>query len=494
MVKNSIRTRLFLQVALIIVAFGAVIMFLISQFLGSYYIWNEKRILTEVGKTIKKMDLTSQDFKSQMAAYESKYNIIIDIYYDNGLSFYTTFYNAVYQRPDNVLQYRPQRMPVLSREINGDGSYFDIKLETANNIKYLVYTTRTDGGLNVEIYVQKDVIEASADIANQFILIITGAGILVCLLWAYFYSRRFTNPLIEMNAVTRRMSKMDFTQKCKPNTKDEIGQLGGSINNLSDTLDRTLHALRQKNRQLERDIEKERNMEKMRQEFIANVSHELKTPIAIIQGYAEGLEVCLHDDTQRCLEYAEIIMDESKKMNQMVLELLELSKYESGHQKFAPESFNIRNFTGKILEKHRLRLDEFNILAYNDVDKNFYGFGDVGKLEQILNNYISNAISHIKEPKRLAVSCADLGGCYRLSVFNTGDLIPVEEMENIWISFYRSDKAHHREQGRVGLGLSIVRAIQELHGLGYGVQNCKNGVSFWFDVKKTIGLSDGVQK
>lgn len=483
--KSSVRTRLFLQVALIVVALGAVIMLLISQFLSSYYVWNQKRVLADVGNSIKKSDLSDEDFKIRMAAIESKHNVIIDIYYDNGISYYTTFYSSVYQRPDNVLQYRPQRMPVLSREFNTDGSYFDIKLEAANNIKYLVFTTRSDSGLNIEIYAQKDVVEASAETANRFILMITAVGILFCLVWAYFYSRRFTNPLIEMNSVTRRMTKMDFTQKCRSATDDEIGQLGASINNLSDTLDKTLCTLREKNAQLERDIEKERNMEKMRQEFIANVSHELKTPIAIIQGYAEGLEVCIDDDAQRCREYAEIIIDESQKMNRMVLELLELSKYDSGHQKLVEERFNVKNFAEKILENHRLRLDEMNILTYNSVDETFYGFGDVEKLERVLNNYIVNAVSHIKEPKHITVSCLDIGDCYRLSVFNTGDRIPSDEMENIWISFYRSDKSHHREQGRVGLGLSIVKAIQELHGLGYGVQNSEGGVSFWFDIKKS---------
>lgn len=489
--KNSIRTRLFFQVSLIIIAIGAVIMLLISQFLGSYYIWNEKRILTDVAKNIRTEDIYAQDFKARMAAYESKYNIIIDIYYDNNIAIYTSFYNSVYQRPDNYYLIRPQRMPTLNREMNSDGSYFDTRQDQANNSKYLVYHVRDDIGYNIELYVQKDVIETSADLANQFILMITVAALFAALLWAYFFSKRFTKPLIEMNEVTRGMAEMDFTQKCIPNTKDEIGQLGNSINHLSVWLDYTLKELQEKNEQLEKDIEKERTLEKTRREFIANVSHELKTPIAIIQGYAEGLQVGVSDDPERLAEYADIIVDEAQKMNQMVFELLELSKYGSGHAQLSPESFNIRNFTGKILENYGLRLDDFEILAYNDVDKTYNGYGDVSKLEQVLNNYISNAISHCKDSKRIVISCADLGSCYRLGVFNTGDRIPAEEMEQIWVSFYRSDKAHSREQGRVGLGLSIVSAIQELHGLGYGVQNCQGGVRFWFDIKKSMMLSDG---
>lgn len=489
--KNSIRMRLFLQVALIVVAIGAVIMLLISQFLGSYYIWNEKRILTDVANHILEEDLYTQDFKSRMAAYESKYNMIIDIYYDNNISIYTSFYNSVYQRPEDYFMYRPQRMPTLNREMNDDGSYFDTRQDQVNNSQYLVFHTRDANGYNVEIYVQKDVIHTSAELANRFIFIITVAALFAALIWAYFFSRHFTKPLIEMNEVTRGMADMDFTRKCAPETEDELGQLGNSINHLSDSLDYTLRELQEKNARLEQDIEKERNLEKTRREFIANVSHELKTPIAIIQGYAEGLQVGVSDDPERLAEYADIIMDEAKKMNQMVYELLELSKYGSGHARLSPENFNIRNFTGKILENHALRLDEFEILAYNDVDETYSGYGDVSKLEQVLNNYISNAVSHCKSPKRIVVSCADLGSCYRLGVFNTGDRIPVEEMERIWGSFYRSDKAHSREQGRVGLGLSIVSAIQELHGLGYGVQNCQSGVRFWFDIKKSMMLSDG---
>lgn len=489
--KNSIRTRLFLQVALIVTAIGAVIMLLISQFLGGYYIRNEKRILTDVAGEILTKDLYTADFKSRMAAYESKYNIIIDIYTDNNISVYTSFYNSVYQRPEDYFMYRPQRMPTLNREMNSDGSYFDTRQDQVNGSCYLVYHTRNGKGYNIELYVQKDVINTSAELANRFILMVTVAAVIVALLWAYFFSKRFTKPLIEMNEVTRGMADMDFTRKCVPETKDELGQLGDSINHLSDSLDYTLRELQEKNARLEKDIEKERTLEKTRREFIGNVSHELKTPIAIIQGYAEGLQVGVSDDPERLTEYADIIMDEAKKMNRMVYELLELSKYGSGHAQLSPESFNIRKFTEKILENHALRLDEFEILAYNDVGKTYYGYGDVNKLEQVLNNYINNAVSHCKEPKKIVVSCDDLSSCYRLGVFNSGDRIPVNEMEQIWVSFYRSDKSHSREQGRVGLGLSIVSAIQELHGLGYGVQNCQGGVRFWFDIKKSTMLGNG---
>lgn len=482
--KSSIRRRLFLQVAFIIVLIGATIMILISQFLAPFYLWNEKRILTNISAEINAA-INEPNFNERMHAYESKYNVIIDIYNKRGISFYTTFFSSAYQRPNTLSTYRPSQMLVINRQLNDDGTYFDERMEVSNNIKYIVFCSNNNAmGYNVDLYVQKDAIETSAQYANRFIFMITGAAVLLSVIWAFVYSKRFTKPLIQMNDVTRDMAEMDFTQKCLTATHDEIGELGHSINHLSDTLAVALHDLQEKNAQLEKDIERERSLEKMRREFIANVSHELKTPIAIIRGYAEGLQINVREDPARCLDYADVIVDEANNMNTMVLDLLELSKYETGHATLNREIFNISDFVCKILEKNTIRLDESGILSYNRVGSGLYGDGDVGKLEQILNNYISNAVSHCKDPKRIEIDCRDVGDAYRLSVFNTGDRIPVSEMENLWVSFYRSDKAHNRDQGRFGLGLSIVRAIQETHGLGYGVDNRENGVSFWFDIKK----------
>lgn len=178
----------------------------------------------------------------------------------------------------------------------------------------------------------------------------------------YFYSKKFTKPLIEMSSVTGGMADMDFSKKCEYGGNDEIGTLASSINELSDSLNSTLVDLNEKNRRLQEDIEKEQQLDKIRKDFISNVSHELKTPISIIQGYSEGAKLMLDSgDTKGASEYCEIITGETHKMNMLVLQLLELSMYESGNVKLSMDKIDIRAAAEEYGEENRLKFESKGI-------------------------------------------------------------------------------------------------------------------------------------
>ena len=245
----------------------------------------------------------------------------------------------------------------------------------------------------------------------------------------------------------------------------------------------SLTDLKEKNEQLVQDIQKEQQLDKIRNEFISNASHELKTPISIIQGYAEGLKIGIAEG-ENAEEYCDIIIEESEKMNTLVLKLLEISQYESGFYKLQKSRFNISYAVESLLKPRVKLLKEDGITLCLNINPDYIGYGDVSKIDTVINNYVSNAVSHVSGDKLIIVNCQPVGKKYRVSVFNSGDNIKNEDIDKIWMSFYRADKSHSRAAGRFGLGLSFVKSIQEMHSNDYGIINRENGVEFWFDISK----------
>ncbi|MCR4924667.1 MAG: HAMP domain-containing histidine kinase, partial [Clostridiales bacterium] len=494
---------------------------------------------------VEELELNSDDFYNSMSEIESKYNINIEIRNQDGSLFYLSGFNELYadgidldnsiffranngedsippekkpdSNPDNTLGASQSDEFQIEQDKNNDfkimqkpreetlqesDSLFDkfivricglseeenhsfkIRKMNESGISYIVYSTSINDNYSITVSAKQTVIENNANIANNLIWFIALFVTIVAMALILLYSKRFAKPLVEMNNITRNMAKMDFSQKCTTKRNDEIGQLGVSINVLSDSLDVTLKDLQEKNIQLEKDIEFERKQESVRKEFISNVSHELKTPISIIQGYAEGLQTGVADDEETINEYCTVIMEETQKMNKIVISLLELSKYEFGAYQLNCESFDIKTFVTDYTNNMALLFSEKGIDFKLDIEDNLIAWADVDKLNMVLNNFVSNAVAHIAGEKQIKITAEDVGECYRVKVFNTGENISPDDMENIWISFYRADKSHSRSEGRYGIGLSIVKAIQNLHKQEFGCINEENGVTFWFDVKK----------
>lgn len=484
--KNSIRFQLFIQVSVIILICVAVLLLANSQLLPYYYEYTERKALSSSIEAVRRLDQGAADFNDQVAGVEREHNVSVEIYSSAGRLLYPSItalpsgvqtindivdYFANYQRNVSVIEQREE-----------DGAVFQIQQDVNSGLQYLSYLAVLDDSRVVEAFTPRSTIEINASIANSLIWRVATVVILLAFLMVFWYSRKITNPIVDMNSVTKRMANMDFSHKCRVTRKDELGELGKSINLLSDTLDETLQDLKQKNERLKNDIEWERQQEQVRKEFISNVSHELKTPIAIIQGYAEGLEIGVADNPEAVSEYCKVIMDETVRMNEIVVELLELSKYEQGAYPLHCEAFGVRQFVDDMLGATRILFEDKGIEAVNTIDASLVGYGDVTKLEMVLSNYLGNAIAHVKEPYKIRISCEQKGRCLRVYVFNSGDPIAPEDLDQIWNSFYRADKSHNRESNRFGLGLSIVRAIQNLHQMKYGVENVEGGVRFWFDI------------
>ena len=297
-------------------------------------------------------------------------------------------------------------------------------------------------------------------------------------------TQRITRPIRQLTDISRQMTELDFTAKYEEgNSVKEIEQLGKHMNQLSETLERAIGELKTANNELKSDIEKKEKIDEMRKEFLSNVSHELKTPLALIQGYAEGLKECVNDDKDSRDFYCEVIMDEADKMNQMVKKLLTLNQLEFGNDFVEMKRFDLCQLVQGVINATQYLIDADGIELVHECDEPVYVWGDEFLIEEVITNYLSNAIHYAKGDKTIKIYYRRTSDAVRVCVFNTGDMIPQEEIEKIWIKFYKVDKARTREYGGNGIGLSIVKAIMDLHHRTCGVTNYDNGVEFWAELE-----------
>ncbi len=327
-------------------------------------------------------------------------------------------------------------------------------------------------------------IKDNVHISNTFITYIGIGTLIIGIVAAFILSSYISRPIKQLSNIAERMSELDFDIKYDGKDKGEIGLLGNSMNNMSQKLEENISQLKAANLELQRDIDKKEKLEQMRTDFLSNVSHELKTPIALIQGYAEGLKEGITDDPESMDFYCSVIMDEAAKMNNMVKRLLTLNQIEFGEDELVMERFDINELVKSVGNANELRASQKELsITYDIGAAPLYVWADEYKVEEVITNYLSNAINHCCNENIIKITVKQMDkDNVRVSVFNTGNNIPEEDIEHIWEKFYKVDKARTREYGGNGIGLSIVKAIVESMGKTCGVNNLSNGVEFWFDL------------
>lgn len=366
--------------------------------------------------------------------------------------------------------------------VQGDGYAIRESRDFLTQADYLEVIGTLNSGEPFIMRTAMESIRESAELSSRFFAYIGGAGILASSLFIWWLSRRLSRPMMELAELSRRMADLDFNAKFTSHQNNEIGLLGRHMNQLSETLEQTISELKTANNQLQKDIEHKIQIDEMRKDFLSNVSHELKTPIALIQGYAEGLKECINDDPESRDFYCEVIMDEAGKMNTMVKNLLALNQLEFGNDVTSMERFDIVDLVQNVLNSVGILLEQKEIRLRFKGEGPVYVWADEFKVEQVVTNYVSNAINHCDYDKIIEVKIERNGDSVKVSVFNTGSPIPDSDLDKIWIKFYKVDKARTREYGGSGIGLSIVKAVMESMNKDYGVKNYDNGVEFWFEV------------
>ena len=352
-----------------------------------------------------------------------------------------------------------------------------------NNGGFLEMYGRLSSGVSFIMSTPLESIRESAKMANTFYFYTGAFGTIIGVLIIWFVTGKIIRPILTLNQISERMVKLDFDAKYTGKTQNEIGLLGENMNRLSSSLEHSISELKSANNKLRLDIEKMEKVDERRREFLASVSHELKTPIALIQGYAEGLQVGMGDTPEERDYYCEVIVDEAQKMNQMVQKLLSLNELEAGNENIELERFDVTTKITEWLENGMPLLKQQEIKVEWEPTGNIHVWGDVYKTEEVFHNYFSNAVHYCKGERRIRIDLAKVEDKIRISVFNTGDPIPEDSLPRVWEKFYKVDKARTREYGGSGVGLSIVKAIMNSMNQAYGVENVEGGVVFWFELE-----------
>jgi len=365
---------------------------------------------------------------------------------------------------------------------------YTIQRQTDDRLEseYLILWGTLDNMYLVMMRTPLESIRTSSQLSTRF-LILTGAiAVIIAIVVSLLFSRKLAKPIVQLTDISKRMTALDFEAEYKGSSNNEIDVLGENMNELSKNLERTISELKMANNELKKDIEKKEQIDEMRKDFISNVSHELKTPLALISGYAEGLKECINEDQESRDFYCEVIMDEADKMNQMVKKLISLNKLESGNDTVSMDRFDMTELITGVINSHKLLADNQGIEIEFDNDRHEYVWGDEFMIEEVVTNYLTNAINHCDLEKKIKIYYTNVQDAIRISVFNTGNNIPEDELDKVWIKFYKVDKARTREYGGSGIGLSIVKAIMESHHRDCGVNNHEGGVEFWFEMENTI--------
>lgn len=491
---RSVRTKLFATIVMVFMCILVIVVLLNSVILKTFYTISKVRTIKNVYLQLnhyyqskdKSDETINLEEELEKVATRNEFDIVIKT--DTNLVSYTTdknFLNAARKLEiiQSYMQANKEENEILYKAKNVT---IQIAKDEKTELNYLFLTGILDN--NYQLYIRMPIasIDESVRISNNLLIAIGIITVIISAFLASYISRKFTNPILELDDIAKNVANLDFSKKYRiSDTEDEINRLGKSINTMSDKLETTISQLRRNNSQLEKDIQEKSKIDEMRQQFISDVSHELKTPIALIQGYAEGLKENVNTDEESRQFYVDVILDETNKMDILVKQLLELMRLENEKREFSDKEFNMTELIEETIRKSQVILQEQEIQVKFDPTKERMVYADSFYIEQVFSNYFTNAIKNCEKDdgeKYIEISFKEKKGKLRVFVFNTGKNIAEEDIDRIWRRFYKADTSRNRENGGSGIGLSLVKAIMENYGNDYGVENQYNGVEFFFDI------------
>ena len=489
---KSVRAKLFVTLCIVIVLIVSLLVVINNVVLGKYYLYNKTRVMKHIYQQINTAynnNTPYEQIEDELKKYSLKNNLDILIKTnDNIVMLATDNYRMDYSAEVEFLKdikQNGEKIQSLYKEKKIDINLVKEKNSSAN---YIIVSANLDNGYELYMRTPTADLQESARISNNVLISIGSVVIIISGIIASIVSKRFTAPISELNGIAQKMSNLDFSQKYQTDdAEDEINNLGKSINTMSDKLEKTIKQLTVNNTELEKDIERKSKIDEMRKQFISDVSHELKTPIALIQGYAEGLVENVNADDESREFYANVILDEANKMDRLVKQLLDLMKLEYGKREFNNENFDIVALIKEVIKKSNVMLEESKIKLEFNHDEEIIAYADIFYVEQIVTNYLTNAIKYSKEINgerkiKVDINKNDDNKKIRVNVFNTGDNINEIELQKIWGRFYKIDASRNRENGGTGIGLAFVKAIMNNYQNDYGAINKENGIEFFFEL------------
>ena len=491
---NKISVKLFFITVLTFTTLLIAVLFAQSYYYNkSYIITKQRQIVINFSNLYNDLNESSgnaENIAKILQNYKTRSRMEAIIFTNNGEDNRFATRELIGYEPSKLLEeailiYRNNILPeAKSRYISGQNIYSSDDYLFSDGNWYSIIAANILKNGDVLLAVSASDIKDTPGILEKYFVYVPVVGITICVLLSIIFSYIVSKPLIKINSVAKDMAGLDFSKKLNFKGNDELSQLSQNLNILSEKLNITLNDLIKANEKLELDINNERKLEKSRKEFVTNVSHELKTPIAIIKGYGEALKDNLREDKKE--HYINQIVIQSENMDKLIKDMLDLSKIESGTYNLQMEDFNLNILTTDIMEQFRISALNKNIyLHFYCETENVNIYADRLKIGQVVINFLDNAIRHTPEGGNIYMkieyeNVSDI----RLSIENEGENIPTEKTLKIWERFHRSDNDRNRKTGGTGLGLAISAKILELHHMEYGVRNMDNGVIFYFVYQK----------
>lgn len=477
---SSIRRKLFVQIGSLIVIL-LLLLFLANTFLlEKIYTYGVKDELADIYMTVNEID---QEAYSPQVLYD----LVITSSIFVELVIIDRENNQLYlpanpslggddPRPEafKAIQLPKNDKTILKEEVVDDNSRYVWLVDPRTDLHFLAYEGTLDNGLLVEMRVPLVSIQQNVYFFNQFILVSGLILLVITMIVANYIAKYFTKPILNMNDVTSSIKDMDFSQVCQVQSNDEIGQLAENINEMSYSLEANISELSISNIHLKEEIEERLKIDEQRKALLNNVSHELKTPLSLVQGYSEGLKVNLHKNPEKTDFYCDVIMDEAKKMDILVSELLDINRIQFGDFPLHKEETDAYDLIHYVTRKYEDTLAEAGVLYTEDlsaIDNSDIKINvDTLRCEQVITNLLNNALAYVDNIGKIALTCGLEENHLILSVSNSHEEVAAEELTSWWQSFYKADKARTRENGGYGLGLSFIKAVQEADGNNYSVE------------------------
>lgn len=484
--RGSLRHKLILLSIAVLALYYVLVSLFSIVFMEPYYLHKVEQSLVDAYNTIRRTDTVDLSTISQLEEGNLSFVIAdretLDIVYNSQMS--DKFLNDMVA---HMLPYIRDYAGATDTgyNINADEMYQHTTAGATVSRERRVTLGGVTKSYVLDISTSYASIAQATTISVQFSLVV---GLLVMIMAVVAFSRMsamVTEPVTQITNIANQIAHLDFSQKCQSDLGGEIGIMANSVNTMSDVMQDYITRLQAANDQLKEDIRLQQEQVDARKNLVSNLSHDLKTPIGLISGYADGLRSGMAKTDAEVKEYCDVICDESDRMMSMILRMMELFRLESGTVEMVKEEFDLADLLSYVTEIFTIEIEKEHIDFQKNYSDCLYIMADYFSVEQVITNYIQNAVSHMGEGKKLRVNVEDKPERYRVCVFNSSPPIPPEEQGRIWDSFYRLDKSRTRSRRESGLGLSIVRSNMELLGGGYGVENVDGGVVFWAEFPKS---------
>lgn len=398
-------------------------------------------------------------------------------------------FNPFYQ--DNLIQSSlSDWMQVVDQNEQRLANGLPVKMEWTDNwsgIQYAVVMLSLPGGEAGDRYAiamtSLQPVGEAVSILKRYFIYLTPVILVLVILLSLAFSRLVSSPLVKLSRLATRMAQLDFTIQPTVHSKDEFGDLSRSMNTLSENLNTALQQLTESNRELQEEIDKKQRLEQLRKELIGNISHELKTPLGIVKGFAEGLQDDVAADKRE--RYLQLIVNETDRMNALIMDMLELSKYEAKAVQLQFTELSLAKLVQNVADSFSYQLESKQLQVTIQEAGELMVKADARRMEQVVQNLLSNAIRYGSDHSIIRIDIQRLSpGKIVTHMENEGPPLAEDDLERIWEQFYRAERSRDRRSGGTGLGLAIVKNILELHGSEFGARNTNRGVSFYFTLEE----------